>query len=229
MNRPLYLITGAVCLLLPVALEAGWIGAAKQRLAEDSAAANEEVAVAAAADESYCSADLRKILRRVLQSCGLLATGEVRGCAPLEAKQVATMSGPDFNALFLPLSERAGILQFDSAQAELDPSDQTLLDELFADQRGASYFLVVARASPDGSREYNRELSQERGEAVLNHLRETFDDPDLDKEVGLLMLGEEFAQLDSQFCAWRRSGGEEECTSKDLNRSAFVAWIDCKI
>ena len=43
----------------------------------------------------------------------------------------------------------------------------------------------------------------------LAHLRETFDDPDLDREVGLLWLGEEFAQLDSQFCDWRRSGDPE--------------------
>ncbi len=76
---------------------------------------------------------------------------------------------------------------------------------------------------------HNRDLSMRRAEAVINHLRETFDDPDLDREVGMLWLGEEFAQLDEQFCDWQRSGPEDECTTRDLNRSAFIAWIDCRI
>jgi len=41
-------------------------------------------------------------------------------------------------------------------------------------------------------------------------------------------FGEEFAQLDAEFCKWQRSGGEE-CQPQDLNRSAFVAWIDCRL
>ena len=63
----------------------------------------------------------------------------------------------------------------------------------------------------------------------MDHLRTTFNDPDLEKEVGMLWLGEEFAQLDSSFCDWSRSGNDEECTSEDINRSAFVAWIDCRL
>ena len=224
-------IAGVAFLLLPVVLTVTWVGAAKARLAEAEAdpSAAPEVAVAAAADEDYCTADLRKILRRVLQSCGLQSTGEVRGCQPLEARKVATISGLDFNALFLPLAERAGIIQFDLASAELDTDDTELLNQLFADQRGASYFLVVARASPDGSAAANQRLSQERGEAVLSHLQSTFDDPDLAQEVGLLWLGEEYAQLDKQFCSWSRSGREDECTTTALNRSAFMTWIDCRI
>jgi hypothetical protein len=46
--------------------------------------------------------------------------------------------------------------------------------------------------------------------------------------VGLLWLGEEFAQLGDEFCTWSRSRAGE-CTAKDINRSAFVAWIDCAI
>ena len=225
---PRFVIAG-FCLLLPVVLAAAWIQAAKSRLAAADPDAEPGVALAAAADEDYCTVELRKVLRRVLQSCGLQATGEVRGCQPLEAKSVATISGSDFNALFVPLADRAGIIQFDNNSADLDLDDEALLDQLFADQQGASYFLVVARASPEGSATHNRDLSQRRGEAVLNHLRTTFDDPDLDREVGLLWLGEEFAQLDKQFCSWRLSGDNESCRSSDLNRSAFVAWIDCHI
>ncbi len=229
MNQvPRFVILG-ICLLLPVLMAVMWIQAAKSRLAAADPDAEPVVALAAASDEDYCTVDLRKVLRRVLQSCGLQATGEVRGCQPLEAKSVATISGSDFNALFVPLADRAGIIQFDNNSAELDFDDTALLDQLFADQRGASYFLVVARASPEGSATHNRDLSQRRGEAVLGHLRSTFDDPDLDKEVGLLWLGEEFAQLDKQFCEWRRSGPDESCRSSDLNRSAFIAWIDCHI
>ncbi len=230
MNPTLHLGLAALFLLIPSGLTAIWIGSAKDRLqeAEASPEAQPEVAIAAAADEGYCAADLKKVLRRVLQSCGLLSSGEVRGCQPLEAKNVATLAGDDFNALFLPLADRAGIIQFDKNSAELDAGDTALLDRIFADQRGGSYFFVVARSSPEGSEVVNRALSQARGEGVLNHLRATFKDPDLEKEVGLLWLGEEFAQLDTEFCKWQRTG-DEACQPQDLNRSAFVAWIDCQL
>jgi hypothetical protein len=168
------------------------------------------------------------VLRRVLTSCGLIG-GEGRGCQPADAKAVASLGGGDFNALFLPLADRAGIVQFDNDSDELDARDKKLLDEIFTDQRGASYFFVVARSSPDGDALYNQALSQRRGDAVLTHLQETFQDPDLEKEVGLLWLGEEFAQLDEGFCDWSRSGGADECSGTELNRSAFVAWIDCTL
>jgi outer membrane protein OmpA-like peptidoglycan-associated protein len=229
-NTSLHVGLAAGSLLLPTALVGLWVNAAGTRLAEAEAAPQEgpQVAVASAADEGYCSQDLKKVLKRVLQSCGLLTSGEVRGCQPLEAKSVATLAGSDFNALFLPLAERAGILQFDKESSELDASDAALLDRVFSDQKGASYFFVVARSSPEGSEVFNRDLSQKRGQAVLDHLKSTFNDPDLDKEVGLLWLGEEFAQLDQEFCGWQRSGSEA-CQPQDLNRSAFVAWIDCRL
>lgn len=262
MNQALHYGIGGLLLLATTGLVGGWTQSAKHRL-QNPEKDKPEVAYAAAADEGYCSGDLKKVLRRVLQSCGLLTSGEVRGCQPLEARSVATMSGGDFNLMFEPLKERAGIIQFDVNSATLDPQDIQLLEKLFADQRGASYFFVVARASPEGSEIHNRQLSESRGKAILDHLRNRFNDPDLDKEIGLLWLGEEFAQLDQEFCTWRRSGapGEEgqveapaekapaagakttgqektipvadskvpECSSKDLNRSAFVAWIDCRI
>ena len=166
----------------------------------------------------------------MLQSCGLLGGGEgVRGCQPVQARSVATMGGDDFNALFTPMRERGGIIQFDQDSAALDPQDLQTVDRIFSDQRGASWFFVVARASPEGSVEHNRELSQQRAEAVLTHLRTTFRDPDLEKEVGLLWLGEEFAQLDQGFCSWSRSGTAEDCSGDTLNRSAFIAWIDCTL
>jgi outer membrane protein OmpA-like peptidoglycan-associated protein len=218
------------CLAVPTVLVHGWVRSAEHRLAEAEAAAVEsEVAVAAAADENYCNPELKRILRRVLTSCGLMGgEGAARGCQPVQAKNVATVSGADFNALFQPMKDRGGIVQFEQSKNELDPTDLQLIDQIFADQRGASWFFVVARASPEGSTDFNRELSRGRAEAVMTHLRETFKDPDLDKEVGLLWLGEEFAQLDDQFCAWRRSSGEE-CRPEHLNRSAFVAWIDCRL
>jgi outer membrane protein OmpA-like peptidoglycan-associated protein len=227
----LHAALGGLFLLVPLVLIVIWVVSARGRLAENETAAltteEPQVAVASAAEEGYCSAELKKVLRRVLQSCGLLSSGEVRGCQPLEAKSVATMSGEDFNSLFLPLADRAGILQFDVASDELDEGDTQLLDSVFADQRGGSYFFVVSRASPDGDQVTNRKLSERRGQVVIEHLRETFKDPDLDKEVGLLWLGEEFAQLDEGFCDWKRSA--TECDPTQLNRSAFVAWIDCRL
>jgi outer membrane protein OmpA-like peptidoglycan-associated protein len=226
------IVVGIIAAVVPTVLAFTWVGSAGKRLAAMEAgaeAAEPAAAIASAADEGYCNGDLRKVLRRVLQSCGLMQSGEVRGCQPVQAKSVATMTGTDFNALFLPLSQRAGIIQFDQDSAELDPNDQKLLGELFADQRGASYFFVVARSSPEGSVEHNRELSQKRADSVLAHLRQSFNDPDLDREVGLLWLGEEFAQLEQDFCGWKRSGEAEKCKPKDINRSAFVAWIDCRL
>ncbi|RLB51590.1 MAG: hypothetical protein DRJ42_16515, partial [Deltaproteobacteria bacterium] len=125
--------------------------------------------------------------------------------------------------------ERGGIVQYDRAGIDLDDADYTLIDQVFANRGGASYFLVVARASPDGSAEFNSELSQGRAEAVLAHLAETFPTPELEREVGLLWLGEEYAQLDPSFCGWNRSGEDETCEPEDLNRSAFITWIDCTL
>ncbi len=237
MNGPvLRVVVGVACAGVPTLLASSWVGGASTRLSKieageavDEGPGEEKAAIASAADEGYCNGDLRKILRRVLQSCGLLGSGEVRGCQPVQAKNVATMTGADFNALFLPLNQRAGIIQFEKDSADLDPGDTALLDKVFADQRGASYFFVVARSSPEGSTDHNRELSQKRADAVMGHLRGTFNDPDLDREVGLLWLGEEYAQLDEDFCGWKRSGAADKCKPKDINRSAFVAWIDCRL
>ncbi|HEY5928459.1 MAG TPA: hypothetical protein VIV11_42525 [Kofleriaceae bacterium] len=219
----------AVLLAIPAVATGKWIGSAETRLEEMQATPAEAPPVAAAADVGYCSPELKKILRRVLMSCGLVGGDAARGCQPVQAKNVATMSGTDFNALFRPMKERGGIIQFDLDKSELDPDDVALIDKVFADQRGASWFFVVARASPEGSVTHNRDLSQARSEAVMKHLRERFKDPDLDKEVGLLWLGEEFAQLELEFCSWQRSMTGTECKAEELNRSAFVAWIDCQL
>ena len=224
MNKTIGLF--AVCLLLPALLVAIWLrGAAAEMKA--SAGAAEDVAIASAAEDEYCSPTLKKVLRRVAGSCGLIDGGG-RGCKPADAKAVAALSGQDFNTLFVPLSHRAGIVQFDSEQVELDEGAKKLVEEAWSAQRGASFFFVVARASPEGDTEYNQQLSQKRAEAVLSHLENHFKDPELRGLVGLLWLGEEFAQLDQKFCDWKRSRNGE-CRTTDINRSAFVAWIDCAI
>lgn len=207
-----------------------WVDSAKDRVASEGAAGDAEQApTASAADVGYCSPALKKILRRVLESCGLVGAGGGRGCQPVQAKSVATMSGDDFNALFQPMKERGGIIEFDQGKADLDANDLQLIDQIFGAQKGASYFFVVSRASPEGSVDKNRDLSKQRAEAVMAHLRQQFNDPDLDREVGLLWLGEEYAQLTEQFCQWRRSGDPTQCKAEQINRSAFIAWIDCTL
>lgn len=219
-------LIGAGCLLVPAILVYAWLGSAADELAA-AGDATDEVAIASAAEDEYCSPRLKKVLRRVAGACGLI-DGAGRGCKPGDAKNVAALSGKDFNTLFVPLSHRASIVQFDAEQVELDEAGRSLVESAWGEQRGASFFFVVSRASPDGNASYNQKLSQQRAEAVLNHLEQRFQDPDLRGEVGLLWLGEEYAQLDESFCTWRRSR-EDECTKKDINRSAFVAWIDCAI
>ncbi len=124
-------VVGLVLLSIPTIMVATWVSGAKARLAQSESApvdASQRVAVAAAADEGYCNGDLRRVLRRVLQSCGLLGSGAgVRGCQPVEARNVATMSGDDFNALFNPLAQRAGIIEFERDGSTLDQSDRDLI------------------------------------------------------------------------------------------------------
>ena len=216
-------------LAIPTAMTGLWVQSADARLVAASAKPAELAPVASASDVAYCNPELKRILRRVLMSCGLVGNNAVRGCQPVQAKNVATMSGHDFNALFRPMKDRGGIVMFDQDKAELGAQDLGLVDQVFADQKGASWFFVVARASPEGSVEHNRDLSKARAEAVMAQLRAKFNDPDLDKEVGMLWLGEEFAQLETEFCAWKRSTTGTACTPEELNRSAFVAWIDCQL
>lgn len=230
-NMGAHIGIGAATLTVVTGMVSAWVSGANNRLEESLAnpGSKPEVAVAAAADESYCTSELKPILRRVLTSCGLINSSGGRGCQPLEARQVAEMAGEDFNALFLPLANRAAILQFDKDSSSLDEKSIELLSATYADRRGASYFFVVSRSSPEGSVKHNQELSEARGNEVLNHLRTIFDDPDMEKEVGLLQLGEEFAQLDTSFCQWSRSRPDETCDADTLNRSAFIAWIDCRL
>ncbi|MGE0547118.1 MAG: hypothetical protein AB7O24_01630 [Kofleriaceae bacterium] len=225
----------AVMLAIPGTLTGVWVSSAQTRLDEATAKPTDAAPVAAASDLGYCSPELKRILRRVLMSCGLVGGEAARGCQPAQAKNVATMSGTDFNALFRPMKERGGIIQFELDKSELDAADQKLVDDAYADRRGASWFFVVSRASPDGSVTHNRDLSKARAEAVMKHLHTTFNkanspdrDQELDKEVGLLWLGEEFAQLETEFCQWKRSS-DGACSPDELNRSAFVAWIDCQL
>jgi outer membrane protein OmpA-like peptidoglycan-associated protein len=223
---------GGILLLLPGGLAVSWVKAAGSRLVAAESQLGQQpqqVAVAAPADEKYCTPELKKILRRVLQSCGLVQGRSGRGCKPMDAKSVATMSGEDFNALFLPMKDRGGIIQFEKGSADLEAVDQALVEKIYAGRRGASYFFVVSRASPEGSVSVNRKLSRERAEAVMKHLQDKFNDTELDQLVGLLWLGEEYAQLDPSFCDWTRSGAAEGCSAEDLNRSAFITWIDCRL
>ena len=209
-----------------------WAGSASSRLmasTQDENNRDKQIAIASVSDEGYCTKDLKQILKRVLTSCGLVKNAKGHGCQPLEAKSVAAMSGDDFNALFKPLKSRAAIIQFDKDMSDLDEPGNALLNKTFTDQRGASYFLVVSRASPEGSIKHNRDLSEQRANTVLAYLNEKFHDPDLEQEVGLLWLGEEFAQLAEEYCQWNRSRTDESCTTVELNRSAFIAWIDCQL
>lgn len=105
----------------------------------------------------------------------------------MDARNVATMSGDDLNTLCVPMHQRGGIIQFDKGSDELENIDQALVDKVFSERRGASYFFVVARASPEGSTKMNRELSRKRAECVMEYLQDTFNDPELERQVGLLV------------------------------------------
>jgi hypothetical protein len=223
------LVVALCALLIPILLVIVWARGAQSRLVANAKAdATSEVAVASVSDDSYCTPQLKAIIRRVAGACGLIEGGGGRGCQPMQAQKVAALSGDDFNALFKPLAKRAHIIQFDGSQVQLDDGARSQVEKAWSDQRGASFFFVVARASTDGDEGYNEGLSRDRAKAVLTHLTQKFKDEDLKSQVGLLWLGEQYAQLSDDFCGWSRSRGGQ-CGATEINRSAFVAWIDCAI
>jgi outer membrane protein OmpA-like peptidoglycan-associated protein len=225
------IVGGGVGLALAL-VATGSVGAmvrgARLRL-ERPEAAPQVVAVADDAEAPYCTPAFKQVLQRVLNACGLMGTEQRRGCQPADVKTFASINDEDFNALFTPLRDRGAVVMFDENSDQLDPSAQRLLETRWQDRKGARYFFVVARASRDGTTEGNRALSHKRANSVLFHLKEATADPDLDKQVGILWLGSEFAQLPKAFCSWPNSRPDRSCTPEAINRSAFVSWVDCRL
>jgi outer membrane protein OmpA-like peptidoglycan-associated protein len=187
------------------------------------------VAVADDAEEKYCTPQFKEVLQRVINACGLVGGEARRGCQPADVKTLASITDEDFNALFSPLKDRGAVLMFDENQDTLDPGAIKLLDERWLDRKGARYFFVVARASRTGPPDMNRALSHKRANSVYFHIQQQFADPDLDKEIGLLWLGEEFAQLSKDYCAWPSSRADKPCNEEAINRTAFASWVDCRL
>ena len=211
----------------------GEVMGAAQRLKTGvaEAAAKPAVAIANDAEAPYCTPAFKQVLQRVLNACGLVGSGgeSRRGCQPADVKNLASISDDDFNALFTPLRGRGAVLMFDDASEKLDDEGKAMIEDLWSDRRGARYFFVVARASKTGTPEYNRTLSHKRANSVFFHISDKFEEPDLDKKVGLLWLGNEFAQLGKDYCEWNVSRKKGACTAEAINRSAFVSWVDCQL
>jgi outer membrane protein OmpA-like peptidoglycan-associated protein len=190
-----------------------------------------ELAVAVADDTEapYCTPAFKTVLQRVLNACGLVGSESRRGCQPADVKTFASISDDDFNALFTPLKDRGAVLMFDEGKDDFDPDAKKLLEAKWLDRKGARYFFVVARASKTGNVDMNRALSHRRANSVMLDLQTAYHDPDLDKQVGLLWLGNEFAQLSRDWCDWPTSRDKKQCSPEAINRSAFVSWVDCRL
>jgi len=234
---------GALALLIMIVSVHSTVSHAAERLAKPDAPAitpDTKVAVADDTEAPYCTPAFKTVLQRVLNACGLVGGEARRGCQPADVKTFASISDDDFNALFTPLKDRGAVVLFDEGKDDLDANGQKLLEDKWLDRKGARYFFVVARASKTGSADYNRALSHKRANSVLFFLKDQTKDPDLDKLVGLLWLGNEFAQLDKSYCDWPSSrpapasagaaaGGGGACNPEAVNRSAFVSWVDCRL
>jgi outer membrane protein OmpA-like peptidoglycan-associated protein len=219
--------TGAVVLASVAGAVHATVRGAAERLA--APAEKSKVAIAAQAEEAYCTPRFKEVLERVIHSCGL-AEGEARrGCKPADVKTFASISDQDFNELFAPLKTRGAVILFDTGKEDLDATAQKVLGDRWLDRKGARYFFVVGRASKTGSVETNRALSHRRANSILFNVKEKYPDDEIDKKVGMLWLGKEFAQLDHDFCTWPNSRPGEKCDDESINRSAFVSWVDCRL
>jgi len=188
-----------------------------------------KVAIANDADAPYCTPAFKSVLERVLHACGLVGADARRGCQPADVKSLAQISDDDFNALFTPLKGRGAVIMFDDGSEKLDEGAKKVIEDLWTDRRGARYFFVVARASKTGTPDFNRALSHKRANSILFLLSDKFKEPDLEKQVGLLWLGNEFAQLGKEYCDWNVSRDKKRCSAEAINRSAFVSWVDCQL
>lgn len=223
-------LVGAGLLFGALATVDSEVDAAQRRLETGLTAVDEQVEVAVAddAEEAYCTPDFKKVLQRVLNACGLASSGR-RGCKPDEVQRLAELSDEDFNALFTPLQDRGGVILFDDGSEKLDEEGKALVDKLWANRRGARYFFVVARASKTGTKKFNQALSHKRANSVKFHIEDKFEEKDLDKQVGLLWLGYDYAQLGTEYCKWNISRKDGRCDEQAINRSAFISWVDCRL
>jgi outer membrane protein OmpA-like peptidoglycan-associated protein len=187
------------------------------------------VAIANHAEASYCTPKFKEVLAKVIHACGLDGGDSRRGCQPADVKTLASINDDDFNNLFIPLKDRGGVVMFDDGSEKVDDEGKQMLEELWLDRKGARYFFILARASKTGAPDFNRSLSHKRANSALFHIGDKFKEPDLDKQVGLLWLGNEFAQLGQDYCKWNVSRKNKACTAEAINRSAFVSWVDCQL
>ncbi|HEX3851941.1 MAG TPA: hypothetical protein VHW01_13305 [Polyangiaceae bacterium] len=205
-----------------------WVSGAAERLSTPEAE-KPKVAVADQSEVGYCTPQFKQVLERVLHSCGLAEGDSRRGCQPADVKTFAAISDDDFNALFTPLKDRGAVVMFDEGEDKLDDKAQKLLEDKWFERKGARYFFVVARASKTGNPQKNRALSHRRANSVMFDLNKVANDPDIEQKVGLLWLGNEFAQLSKDYCTWPSSRGDVKCDEEAINRSAFVSWVDCRL
>lgn len=226
-------LTGLGLLLGVVGFVHSEVRAANRRLSnpaqKDPA---QQAAVADHTEAPYCTPQFKSVLQRVLNACGLVGQESRRGCQPADVKTLASISDDDFNALFNPLEQRGAIILFDDASEKLDDGAKKLIAEKWEDRRGARYFFVVARASKTGAADMNRALSHKRANSVQFFLQENYKDkePELDKMLGMLWLGNEFAQLNKDYCkTWTNSRASKPCNQEAINRSAFISWVDCRL
>ncbi|HMA92552.1 MAG TPA: hypothetical protein VKP30_07690 [Polyangiaceae bacterium] len=220
---------GLLALVIEIVTVQAAVGSAKERLTMPEAP-KQQVAIAADAEVAYCTPRFKQVLERVLHSCGLVGgEGGRRGCQPADVKTFASINDEDFNELFTPLKDRGGVVLFEEGKEDLDEKAKKLLEDMWFERKGARYFFVVARASKTGTVDKNRALSHRRANSVLFYLKEATKEPELEKTVGLLWLGNEFAQLSKDYCSWNSSHPEAKCTDESVNRSAFVSWVDCRL
>ncbi len=225
-------IVAIVVLAFPVVAVVSWTGAASARLDEQEATASErpQAGVAQEANESYCTPELKRILRRVLRAAGSSAARAGAAASRSRRSNVATMERRRLQRAVPPDEgpRRDHPVRASVRRARRGRRDSSSI---------ASSPISAARATSSScrARRPRARPSQPRAQHAARRGRdgpprsETFNDPDLAATGRPALARRGVRPARSELLRLAPQRQRPQLRPDDLNRSAFIAWIDCRL